>query len=364
MMGNVKDPAASQLQWHPDWIQLDLPDRRGAFFHPSGRILHVRDRANLDLLMRTTELGRPLTDVIADMREAEIDTFLQLARALIEKGVLIKALPGTVPWLSDNKYARLRSQIVALAGMLRSTEQALLAQRRLASAKAVLIGVGGSGSMLALQLVSAGVGHVRIVDDDRVELGNLGRQFLYRERNIGIAKVTALSEILSEYDSEAQVEPMAMRVSDPDSAYEAVRGCDIAVVTADEPWPDLIRWVGKASRRAGCSLLPTFYSSYGPLIQPAKGPCADCVLGWIDEGVRNILGSSSPPLSTSGGARRLGGIGIGIAAAASEYGREVIGYLSGVFPARSLNGSVSMTGGQRKVTTDVMSFRCDACRTA
>ena len=360
-MGNGIDRPASRLQWHPDWIRVELAGEHGAFIHPSGRILRVQDESNLDMLSQAMNHGRSLADVIDGMREQEAASFLKLARMLIEKGVLMRVLPVSVPWLSENKYARMHSQIISLAGMLRSTERALLAQKRLATAKAALIGVGGSGAMLALELVSAGVGEVRLVDDDRVEMGNLGRQFLYRECHVGIPKVTALSEILHEYDSEARVELVATRVADLDSAYEAVRGCDIAILTADDPWPELMRWVGAAARRAGCSLLPTFYSSYGPLIQPSAGPCVDCVLAWIDSGVREILGSSSAPLSASDGARRLGGMGIGIAAAASEYAREVVGYISGAFPVWSLKGSVKTTGGQRSVNTDIMSFRCDAC---
>jgi hypothetical protein len=349
--------AISRLQLHPDWIQLE----QAAFVHPSGRLLRVREKESLDLLMRTVERGQPLADATAGLTERDASAFLQLARGLIEKGVLMRSLPATVPWLSVNKYARMRSQIISLAGMLRSTERALLVQKRLAGARVALIGAGGSGAMLALELIAAGVGAVRIVDDDHVELENLGRQFLYRERDIGIAKVAALGEILRDYDSEARVEQMAMRVRDRDSAVTAVRDCNIAVVTADDPWPDLLRWVGAAARQADCSLLPTFYSSYGPLLRPSASPCIECVLAWMDAGVRGVLGSSSRPLSSSDAARRLGGIGIGIAAAATAYAREVIGYISGVFSVRSLKGSVNVEDGQWKINTDCMSFRCAFC---
>jgi len=350
-------PAINRLQLHPDWIQLE----QAAFVHPSGRLLRVREKESLDLLMGTVARGQDLADAAAGLTERDANAFFQLARGLIEKGVLMRSLPATVPWLSANKYARMRSQIISLAGMLHSTQRALLVQKRLTDARVVLIGAGGSGAMLALELVAAGVGTVRIVDDDHVELENLGRQFLYRERDIGLAKVAALGEILRDYDSEARVEQMAMRVLDRDSAIMAVRDCDVAVVTADDPWPDLLRWTGAAARQTGCSLLPTFYSSYGPLLRPSASPCIECVLAWMDAGVRGVLGGSSRPLSSGNAARRLGGIGIGIAAAATAYAQEVIGYLSGVFSVRSLKGSVNAEANQWKVNTDCMSFRCASC---
>ncbi|UCF10913.1 MAG: ThiF family adenylyltransferase, partial [Candidatus Bipolaricaulota bacterium] len=51
-------------------------------------------------------------------------------------------------------------------------------QRRLANGSALVVGVGGLGSPIALYLAAAGVGRIGLVDDDTVDLANLQRQVL------------------------------------------------------------------------------------------------------------------------------------------------------------------------------------------
>ena len=57
-------------------------------------------------------------------------------------------------------------------------------QRRLLAARALVCGCGALGSVLANTLVRAGVGHIRVVDRDFVELNNLQRQVLYTECDV------------------------------------------------------------------------------------------------------------------------------------------------------------------------------------
>ena len=57
-------------------------------------------------------------------------------------------------------------------------------QRALLAAHVTLIGVGATGSVLANHLARAGVGHLRLVDRDFVELNNLQRQLVYDEDDV------------------------------------------------------------------------------------------------------------------------------------------------------------------------------------
>ena len=83
-------------------------------------------------------------------------------------------------------------------------------QERLAGARVLLVGCGALGSVIAEQLVRAGVGLLRIADRDVVELTNLQRQVLFDERDVAehTPKAVAAARRLKEINSEVRVESL------------------------------------------------------------------------------------------------------------------------------------------------------------
>jgi len=88
-------------------------------------------------------------------------------------------------------------------------------QRRLLAAKVLVVGCGALGSVIAEALARAGVGFIRLVDRDFVELSNLQRQVLYNERDVAdkTPKAIAASNALSNINSEITIEPHVEDVS-------------------------------------------------------------------------------------------------------------------------------------------------------
>ncbi len=88
-------------------------------------------------------------------------------------------------------------------------------QRRLLDATVVLVGCGATGSLLALLLARAGVGRLRIVDRDYVELSNLQRQLLFTEQQSADAlpKAEAAAQTLRQANSAISIEPVVADVT-------------------------------------------------------------------------------------------------------------------------------------------------------
>ncbi|MEZ4440942.1 MAG: HesA/MoeB/ThiF family protein [Polyangiaceae bacterium] len=76
----------------------------------------------------------------------------------------------------------------------------------------VVVGAGGIGAPAALALCEAGVEAILVVDDDRVELSNLHRQFLFEEAHLGRPKAEVMAETLSARYPGTRVLPLRSRV--------------------------------------------------------------------------------------------------------------------------------------------------------
>jgi len=78
-------------------------------------------------------------------------------------------------------------------------------QQKLACAKVLVIGVGGLGAPLVTYLAASGVGHLGMIDDDRVELSNLPRQIIHETGDIGRLKVESARDRVAELNPECNV---------------------------------------------------------------------------------------------------------------------------------------------------------------
>ena len=105
-------------------------------------------------------------------------------------------------------------------------------QRRLKSARVLLIGAGGLGSPAALYLAAAGVGHLGVIDADVVELSNLQRQVLHGTRDIGRPKVESAADRMRDINPHVDVAALHARLSSA-NALDILRGYDIIVDGSD-----------------------------------------------------------------------------------------------------------------------------------
>ena len=106
-------------------------------------------------------------------------------------------------------------------------------QRKLSAARAAVAGLGGLGSNIALWLARLGVGHILLVDFDRVDLSNLNRQ-QYFLRHLGMEKTEAMTELLREVNPYLDVRAVCCRVTE-ESIPELFREWDYILEAFDRP---------------------------------------------------------------------------------------------------------------------------------
>jgi molybdopterin-synthase adenylyltransferase len=105
-------------------------------------------------------------------------------------------------------------------------------QEKIKKARAFLAGAGGLGSPAALYLAAAGIGSIRIVDIDTVELSNLNRQVLHWTSNIGERKIDSAKNKLRQLNPGVEIEAIQTMITS-ENAAEMVSGCDIIIDAVD-----------------------------------------------------------------------------------------------------------------------------------
>ncbi len=105
-------------------------------------------------------------------------------------------------------------------------------QRKLGAARVLLLGAGGLGSPAAYYLAAAGVGTLRIADNDVVERSNLQRQILHADARIGEPKVQSAAQALAALNPRTNIEAIAERVTSA-NVERLLEGVDVVVDGAD-----------------------------------------------------------------------------------------------------------------------------------
>ncbi|QUC64779.1 ThiF family adenylyltransferase [Nitrosopumilus sp. K4] len=105
-------------------------------------------------------------------------------------------------------------------------------QLKLKNAKICVVGTGGLGNPITSRLAAMGVGTLRIVDRDVIELSNLHRQTMFDEDDVGQVKVEVAAKKLQKLNPDCKIEALAVSVNDY-TALEVVEGCDVVVDALD-----------------------------------------------------------------------------------------------------------------------------------
>jgi adenylyltransferase/sulfurtransferase len=158
-------------------------------------------------------------------------------------------------------------------------------QRRLAEWSVLVVGCGGIGTVVAQQLVRAGVGAIRLVDRDFVEWDNLHRQVLFEESDArdSLPKAIAAAQNLRRVNSRATIEPVVTDLGN-DNVAALLDGVDVAVDGTDNF--DTRYVINEAAVRAA---KPWIYcaavAAHGMTmtVVPGETPCLQCLYRRLPE---------------------------------------------------------------------------------
>ncbi len=105
-------------------------------------------------------------------------------------------------------------------------------QQKLLDSTALIVGLGGLGSPVAMYLAAAGVGHLILADFDVVELSNLQRQVAHQTASIGELKTHSAKATCLALNPGIKIDTVD-EVLDEDSLHDLISACDIVVDGSD-----------------------------------------------------------------------------------------------------------------------------------
>lgn len=151
-------------------------------------------------------------------------------------------------------------------------------QRALHGARVLVVGAGGLGSPVLMYLAAAGVGRIGVVDDDRVDGSNLGRQVIHRDADIGMLKVESAAAAMRAQNPSVRVERHALRL-DADAARALFAGVDLVLDGSDNF--DTRYMVNRVAAGLGKPVISGALSQWEGQVSlwhpGGGGPCYECV---------------------------------------------------------------------------------------
>ncbi|MCL6667012.1 HesA/MoeB/ThiF family protein [Streptomyces panaciradicis] len=241
-------------------------------------------------LVEAMDGTRSAADVVAEVARSHPQLRLpepDIAQAMTDltaTGYVEDAGAAPPPELSERERERYGRGMTLLRWMdLSPRASAWEPQLMLRRARVLLVGLGGTGSAAARDLVASGVGLLHCVEPDVVELSNLNRQTLFREADLGTPKLDAALTVLRALNSDTTVTGERGEVRGPSDLEDMLTGggprYDLLLLAADRP-PVIRRWANRVCLASGTPWAEAGYR--GPLVSvgvfaPGRGACWECL---------------------------------------------------------------------------------------
>ncbi|MCK4812189.1 MAG: HesA/MoeB/ThiF family protein [Methanosarcinales archaeon] len=150
-------------------------------------------------------------------------------------------------------------------------------QERLRNANVFIAGAGGLGSPVSMYLATAGIGRIRIVDHDTVDITNLNRQLLHWISDLGRQKTVSARETLTGMNPDVEIDAVCEKI-DESNVFELAYDCDLIVDAMDNFHARYL-----LNKAAVARNIPLFHGAVHGFdgqvttVIPGKTPCLRCI---------------------------------------------------------------------------------------
>jgi molybdopterin/thiamine biosynthesis adenylyltransferase len=179
--------------------------------------------------------GKPIENVLKEMKSLFPDLtepdIIEGIELLDKEGFIEEALEGEDKNISE----RYMPNVSYFSRFIGTENNRYEIQRKINETTILLLGLGGGGSNILTLLAGLGPKKIILVDYDNVEEGNLGRQLLYKEADIGLPKSKIALRTVSEINSDIEVEAHNRKIEKPEDVLEFTEDVDLVICAIDEP---------------------------------------------------------------------------------------------------------------------------------
>lgn len=150
-------------------------------------------------------------------------------------------------------------------------------QIKLKKSHVVVAGIGGLGTTASIYLAAAGIGHITLVDSDRVQLSNLNRQILFYEEDIGDKKPFIAAQKLAKFNSGVEITALSKKIT-KENVKDIIRDANVVIDALDNLDTRFI-----LNKACVDQKIPFIHGGiYGLLgeittIIPGETPCLSCI---------------------------------------------------------------------------------------
>ncbi len=152
-----------------------------------------------------------------------------------------------------------------------------IGQEKLKSARVFMAGIGGLGSVSAMYLAAAGIGHIKIIDKDRVDISNLNRQIIHWTDDIGKEKTKSGIEKLRRLNPNCNIEAINVELNDT-NASEIIDGSSLIIDATDNL--ETRRILNRVSLDKSIPYIYGGVDGFNGMVTtfiPYETPCFDCI---------------------------------------------------------------------------------------